>query len=168
MRVKYGKEFRFRHSAKFRFFIIYYNRVCVSVKQQIAISETPIAWKAEWRPLWPLVFRSFPQGKWSCVDLFELSLANMTRATYQNNRKLCSGVLCRKQTLQFVPETIPSCDMSTELLLSGDSSYLCIESCGIRPIYLLRPLSSDKRDADYSKLLNYDVSDHVYSRWSDI
>ena len=54
-------------------------------------------------------FRSFPQGKWSFVDLFEFPLANMVKATYENIRKLCSGVFSRKQTVQFAPNTTASC-----------------------------------------------------------
>ena len=60
----------------------------------------------------------------SCIDLFEQSLANMTKATYQNIRKLCSAVFSRKQTRQFAAPSIPSCDrdhdVSTALLFSED------------------------------------------------
>ena len=66
-------------------------------------------------------FASFSKGKRNCVDLFEVSLANMTKARYQSIRKLCSGVFCRKQARQFVPVTMPSCDSSTQPLLTGDS-----------------------------------------------
>ncbi len=39
--------------------------------------------------------------------LFGASVANMTKATYQKMRKLCSGLFSRKQTLQFVPGDDP-------------------------------------------------------------
>ena len=48
-------------------------------------------------------FAGFSKGKRSCVDLFEVSLANMTKARYQNIRKLCSGVFWRKQAMHFAP-----------------------------------------------------------------
>ena len=86
----------------------------------------------------------------------------MTRATYQNIRKLCRWCALKetdaaiRSGAAIRPETILSCDVSTQLLFSGASSSLSVESCGIRPIYSLRPLSSDKKDAGYSKLLNYD------------
>lgn len=57
------------------------------------------------------IFLTNPQSP----KCFKSPLANMTRATCQNMRKLCSGVLSRKQmlqvapALQFFPGTIPSC-----------------------------------------------------------
>ena len=38
----------------------------------------------------------------------------MAKATYENIRRLCSGVFSRKQTLQFAPATTASCDEGPE------------------------------------------------------
>ena len=38
-------------------------------------------------------------------DLFEFPVANMIKVTYENIRNMCSGVISRKQTLQFIAAT---------------------------------------------------------------
>lgn len=77
------------------------------------------------------LFTVFSQCKWSFVDLFQFPLANMVKATYENIKKLCTGVFSRKQMLQFAPATTASCDVSIQLLFSGDST-LCAHTCETR------------------------------------
>ena len=86
---------------------------------------------------------------------FELSLANMTKATYENITKLCSGAFSRKQTLQFAPAAIATCDVmcdvSTQLLFPGDLTSLCSQTCDqTRPIYSLQPLNISKENVGCS------------------
>ena len=107
-------------------------------------------------------FRSFPQSKWSFVDLFEFPLANIAKATYKNIRKLCSGVFSRKQTLQFAPDTTASCDVSIQLLFSGGSISLCAHTCETRPLYSLQPMSAGEMNADCFKSLSYEVQKYEF------
>ena len=81
----------------------------------------------------------------------------MARATYENIRKLCSGVFSRKQTLQFAPDTTASRDVSIQLLFSGDSTSLCAHTCETRPLYSLQPMSAGEMNADCFKSLSYEV-----------
>ena len=64
-----------------------------------------------------IIFSLFAVLKWSFVDLSEFPPANMAKDTYENNRKLCSGVFPRKQTLQFTPATTAVCDVSIHVAL---------------------------------------------------
>ena len=86
----------------------------------------------------------------------------MAKATYENIRKLCSGVFSRKQTLQFAPDTTASCDVSIQLLFSGDSTSLCTHTCETRPLYSLQPMSTGEMNADCFKLLGYEVQKYEF------
>ena len=97
---------------------------------------------------------------------FELSLANMTKATtYENITKLCCGAFSRKQILQFAPAAIATCDVmcdvSTQLLFPGDSTSLCSQTCDqTRPTYLLQSLNIGKMNTDYFKLANCELQNY--------
>ena len=86
----------------------------------------------------------------------------MAKATYENIRKLCSGVFSRKQTLQFAPDTTASCDVSIQLLFSGDSTSLCAHTCEARPLYSLQPMSAGEMNADCFKSLSCEVQKYEF------
>ena len=86
----------------------------------------------------------------------------MAKATYENIRKLCSGVFSRKQTLQFAPAMTASCDVSIQLLFSGDSTSLCAHTCETRPLYSLQPMSAGEMNADCFKSLSYEVQKYEF------
>ena len=77
-------------------------------------------------------------------------------------RKLCGGVFSRKQTLQFAPDTAASCDVSIQLLFSGDSTSLCAHTCETRPLYFLQPMSAGEMNADCFKSLSYEVQKYEF------
>ena len=114
------------------------------------------------------------RGKWSLFNFFEVLPANVTGATYQNIRKLFSGVFSNKYTLQFaVAQTfdhaaLASWDILTKLLFTGYSSSLCLQSWRTRPIYSLRWMCVDKINRDTKPSISkLRFSDHVSMRWSD-
>ena len=102
----------------------------------------------------PSLFAVFLKASNVVLIFFNQALANMSKATYQNIRKLCSTVFSRKQTLQFDMSSIPGCDVSTGLLFSEDSTSLCVQSCQTRPIYSLQVQTFDNMNA--GQLLNCD------------
>ena len=71
-------------------------------------------------------FRCFPQGNWSYVGLFEQSPATMIEDTYQNIRKLCSGVFSRKQTLPSFDVSELSC-FSQEIQVLFAHSFVTLD-----------------------------------------
>ena len=68
----------------------------------------------------------------------------------------------RKQRLQFAPATTASCDVSIQLLFSGDSTSLCAHICETRPLYSLQPKSADEMKADCFKSLSYEVQKYEF------
>ena len=114
------------------------------------------------------LFAFFPQGfphrcsvfssrQVSCIDLFEQSLANMTKATYQNIRKLCSAVFSRKQTRQFAAPSIPSFDrdrdVSTALLFSEDRPTSLCTNVPFRPSKQYKTILDEKTPIERTYLI---------------
>ena len=64
-------------------------------------------------------FCSLPWGKWSFVELFELLVANISKASYHDIRNLCWGVFSSKLTLRFAPPLITTYVGSNQLPISG-------------------------------------------------
>ena len=87
-------------------------------------------------------FRSLPWGKWSFVELFELPVANMSKATYHDIRNLCRGVFSSKQTLRFA-----SASIKNQLRISGDSTSLRSQTWDLwHSTDLFSPASEGRQD----------------------